>query len=85
MFYAPQHYAHGDKTTDTKFRVGRGAPRAGDAIWLRGPVATPPMSNGGKRRMAMEWDKRHEALAGHVEYMTKHAKTRQRLHDLQAI
>ena len=64
------------KTTDTQFRVGRGSPNPGDAVWLRGPVPLPAVRNGGERHMAMEWGKRRQALAGHVEYMARSAKRR---------
>ena len=50
------------ETRDTYFRVGRGAPIPGDAIWLRGVIDAPRASKPSEQKMAMEWGKRRRAL-----------------------
>ncbi|KAL9182044.1 hypothetical protein ACHAXT_012387 [Thalassiosira profunda] len=67
------------ETRDSQHRVGRGAPNAGDAIWLEGERPTPPFGgNRSDHRLAMEWGKRRKALAAHLEY-SKAAEKRRRV------
>lgn len=61
------------ETTDNSDRVGRGAPKGKDAIWIRDVRAPPPES---ESVAAVEWMKRRNDLAAHVEYMNRAAKRR---------
>lgn len=64
------------ETRESTYRVGRGTPNTGDAIWLRGPGPTSAPTSGDRcnRRLAAEWGKRRRDLATHLEYAKRKKK-----------
>ena len=61
------------ETVESTIHVGRGAPVPGDSMWIRNVVNPPPLSRAilTDTVAAVEWMKRRNDLAVHVEFMSR--------------
>ena len=66
------------ETVESTICVGRGAPVSGDSMWIRNIVNPPPLSRAilTDTVAAVEWMKRRNDLAVHVEFMSRANKRR---------
>ncbi len=68
------------KTRETNYRVGRGTPNPGDAIWLAGPDdGDQVVQNWNDTRVkaaARDWSKRRNDLAANLEFCKRHKRHR---------
>jgi len=60
----------GGQSRQSNPRVRRGAPRAGDALWIEGPSPMPP-HDPSEAQLAQKWAKRRMLLAEHLQFSKK--------------
>jgi len=68
------------KTRETNYRVGRGTPLPGDAIWLAdendGDEVVNDWNNDRVKAAASQWSKRRADLSANLEYCQRHKRRR---------